>query len=188
MQFATHNPLGLAALVVADSPAGMEIWVSEAAKLRALLPVEVEATLQEHEAAGTTSSPEYIAAMDVYYGRHLCRVPMPPDVVASFAQIDEDPTVYHTMNGPSEFHCIGSLKTWNIHQDLHKITVPTLLVSGAYDEATPALVQEIHRRIPDVLWELFPESSHMPHVEEPARFASVVNGFLEAKTSSSDVR
>ncbi len=188
MQFATHNPLGLAALVVADSPAGMEIWVSEAAKLRALLPPEVEATLQEHEAAGTTSSPEYIAAMDVYYGRHLCRVPMPPDVVASFAQIDEDPTVYHTMNGPSEFHCIGSLKTWNIHSDLHKISVPTLLVSGAYDEATPALVQEIHRRIPDVLWELFPESSHMPHVEEPARFASVVNGFLEAKTSSSYVR
>jgi len=188
MQFATHEPTGLVALVVADSPAGMEIWVSEAAKLRALLPPEVEATLKEHEAAGTTSSPEYVVAMDVYYSRHLCRVPMPPDVIASFAQIDEDPTVYHTMNGPSEFHCIGSLKTWNIHPDLHKISVPTLLVSGAYDEATPALVQEIHRRIPDVLWELFPESSHMPHVEEPARFARVVNSFLEAKTSSNDVR
>ena len=43
------------------------------------------------------------------------------------------------------------------------------------------MVQDIHRRIPDVTWELFPESAHMPHVEEPERFARVVNGFLQAK-------
>ena len=179
MQFATHKPAGLRALVVADSPAGMKIWVSEANKLRALLPEEVEATLQLHEAAGTTDSAEYIAAMDVFYAKHVCRVPMPPDVLASFAQMSEEPTVYHTMNGPSEFHCIGSLKDWDIHDQLHKISVPTLLLSGAYDEATPAMVQEIHRRIPDVVWELFPLSSHMPHVEEPERFAGILNSYLQ---------
>lgn len=184
MQFASKKPSGLQALVVADSPAGMKIWVSEANKLRALLPAQVEATLQMHEAAGTTDSPEYLAAMDVFYERHVCRIPMPPDVLASFAQLNAEPTVYHTMNGPSEFYCIGSLKDWDIHDELHNISVPTLLVSGAYDEATPAMVQEIHRRIPDVLWELFPSSSHMPHVEEPERFAQVVNSFLEAKTAA----
>lgn len=183
MQFASKKPSGLQALVVADSPAGMKIWVSEANKLRALLPVEVEATLQKHEAAGTTDAPEYVAAMDVFYERHVCRIPMPPDVLASFAQLNAEPTVYHTMNGPSEFYCIGSLKDWDIHDELHNISVPTLLVSGAYDEATPAMVQEIHRRIPDVIWELFPSSSHMPHVEEPERFAKVVNSYLEAKTA-----
>ena len=187
MQFASKKPSGLQALVVADSPAGMKIWVSEANKLRALLPAQVEATLQMHEAAGTTDSPEYLAAMDVFYERHVCRIPMPPDVLASFAQLNAEPTVYHTMNGPSEFYCIGSLKDWDIHDELHNISVPTLLVSGAYDEATPAMVQEIHRRIPDVLWELFPSSSHMPHVEEPERFAQVVNSFLEAKTARKEL-
>lgn len=184
MQFATHNPAGLRALVVADSPAGMKIWVSEANKLRAMLPAEVEATLQLHEAAGTTDSPEYLAAMDVFYAKHVCRVPMPPDVLASFTQMSEEPTVYHTMNGPSEFHCIGSLKEWDIHDQLHKISVPTLLLSGAYDEATPAMVQEIHRRIPDVVWELFPLSSHMPHVEEPERYAKILNSFLQNHDAS----
>jgi L-proline amide hydrolase len=43
------------------------------------------------------------------------------------------------------------------------------------------MVQEIHRRIPDVLWELFPLSSHMPHIEEPERFAGVLNSFLAEK-------
>lgn len=180
MQFAITRPKGLNALVVADSPASMEVWVSEANKLRKELPPEVEATLLKHEAAGTTDDVAYIAAVDVFYSRHLCRIPQPPYVVASFTQLAADPTVYHTMNGPSEFHVIGSLKTWDIRAQLKEITVPTLLVSGQYDEATPTMVKEIKGLIPGSKWELFAESSHMPHVEEPAKFKRVVSEFLDS--------
>jgi L-proline amide hydrolase len=180
MQFAITKPKGLNALVVADSPASMEVWVSEANKLRKELPPEVEATLLKHEDAGTTEDPEYVAAVDVFYSRHLCRIPQPPYVVASFEQLAADPTVYHTMNGPSEFHVIGSLKNWDIRSQLKEIVAPTLLVSGQYDEATPAMVKEIHGLIPGSKWELFAESSHMPHVEEPAKFKRVVSEFLDS--------
>ena len=180
MQFAISKPKGLNAMVIADSPASMEVWVSEANKLRKELPPEVEATLLKHEAAETTEDPEYVAAVDVFYSRHLCRIPQPPCVVASFEQMASDPTVYHTMNGPSEFHVIGSLKHWDIRPQLKEITTPTLLVSGQYDEATPAMVKEINGLIPGSKWELFAESSHMPHVEEPARFKRVVSEFLDS--------
>jgi L-proline amide hydrolase len=180
MQFAITKPKGLNAMVIADSPASMEVWVSEANKLRKELPPEVEATLLKHEAAETTEDPEYIAAVDVFYSRHLCRIPQPPYVLASFEQLAADPTVYHTMNGPSEFHVIGSLKHWDIRPQLAEITTPTLLVSGQYDEATPAMVKEINGLIPGSKWELFAESSHMPHVEEPAKFKRVVAEFLDS--------
>jgi len=180
MQFPISKPKGLNAMVIADSPASMEVWVSEANKLRKELPPEVEATLLKHEAAETTENPEYVAAVDVFYSRHLCRIPQPPYVVASFEQLAADPTVYHTMNGPSEFHVIGSLKHWDIRLQLKEITTPTLLVSGQYDEATPAMVKEIHGLIPGSKWELFAESSHMPHVEEPAKFKRVVSEFLDS--------
>ena len=180
MQFAISKPKGLNAMVIADSPASMEVWVSEANKLRKELPPEVEATLLKHEAAETTENPEYVAAVDVFYSRHLCRIPQPPYVVASFEQLAADPTVYHTMNGPSEFHVIGSLKHWDIRLQLKEITTPTLLVSGQYDEATPAMIKEIHGLIPGSKWELFAESSHMPHVEEPAKFKRVVSEFLDS--------
>lgn len=180
MQFAITKPKGLNAMVIADSPASMEVWVSEANKLRKELPPEVEATLLKHEAAETTEDPEYVAAVDVFYSRHLCRIPQPPYVVASFEQLAADPTVYHTMNGPSEFHVIGSLKHWDIRPQLKEISTPTLLVSGQYDEATPAMVKEIHALIPGSKWELFAESSHMPHVEEPAKFKRVVAEFLDS--------
>ncbi len=179
MQFAITQPKGLKSLVVADSPASMPVWLAEANRLRAELSPEVQATLLSHEAAGTTDAPEYVAAVNVFYASHVCRIPMPQNVLDSFEQLEAEPTVYHTMNGPSEFHVIGTLKDWDILQELHKISIPTLLVSGQYDEATPTMVSEIHQLIPGSTWELFPESSHMPHIEEPARFKRIVTQFLD---------
>jgi L-proline amide hydrolase len=180
MEHALDHPAGLRAIVVADSPASMPLWVEEATRLRSDLPQDVQDTLTRHEAAGTTDDPAYEKAVRVYYDRHLCRIPWPDCVERSFAQMAEDPTVYHTMNGPSEFHCIGSLKTWDITERLAEIDTPTLLVSGRHDEATPRIVEQIHSRIPGAQWELFEESSHMPHVEEPDGFLARVEAFLAA--------
>ena len=179
MEHALDHPKGLRAIVVADSPASIPLWVEEANRMRADLPQDVQDTLTRHEADGTTETKEYVDAVRVYYDRHLCRVPWPDFVTRSFAQMDEDPTVYHTMNGPSEFHCIGSLKTWDITDRLPEISAPTLLVSGRYDEATPHIVEQIRERIPGAQWQLFEESSHMPHVEEPDAFLETVEGFLK---------
>ena len=46
------------------------------------------------------------------------------------------------------------------------------------DEATAATMQPFSDAIPDVRWEVFAESSHMPHVEEEERFLEVVGAFL----------
>ena len=179
LEHALDHPPGLRAIVVADSPASMPLWVEEANRLRKDLPPEVQETLTRHETEGTTDDPDYEQAVRVFYDRHLCRVPWPDCVERSFAQMADDPTVYRTMNGPSEFHCIGSLKTWDITERLPEIDTPTLLVSGRYDEATPHIVEQIHSRMPGAQWELFEESSHMPHVEEPEAFLARVETFLK---------
>jgi len=179
-EHAVRRPAGLRALVIANSPASMELWLSEANRLREELPPAVQATLLAHEAAGTTDSEEYREAEKAFYDKHVCRVvPNPPEVVASFAALDEDPTVYHTMNGPSEFHVIGTMKTWTVIDRLDQVVAPTLLVNGRYDEATPACVQPFADRIPDVRWEVFESSSHLPHVEEEERYLQVVGAFLD---------
>ena len=178
-EFVLADGAGIVSMTICDSPASMALWLDAAAGLRARLPAEVEETLRRHEEAGTTDSPEYEAAMQVFYARHVCRVqPFPPDVQASFDQLAQDPTVYLTMNGPSEFHVVGSLKGWSVVDRLPAITVPTLVVAGAHDEATPETWAPFVERIPDARSHVFPGSSHMPHVEEPAAFRAVVGGFL----------
>ncbi len=183
-EYAVTTPAGLQSLIIADSPASMRTWVAEANRLRRQLPDDVQEALTSHESAGTTDSDGYLAAEQVFYDRFVCRVvPNPPEVVATFTQLAEDPTVYHTMNGPSEFHVVGSLADWTIEERLPQIAVPTLVISGVYDEATPLTVKPYLDRIPDVSWELFEQSSHMPHVEEPERYLDVVETFLSKTTT-----
>ena len=179
-EHAVRRPPGLKSLVVANSPASMQLWLQEANRLRALLPPAVQATLLAHEAAGTTDTAEYQAAVRVFYDRHLCTVPWPPELEASFTGMQADPTVYHTMNGPSEFHCIGTIRDWSIIDRLDRIQVPTLLISGRHDEATAAVVQPFARHIPDAHWTVYENSSHLPHVEETDAFLGEVNSFLAA--------
>jgi L-proline amide hydrolase len=181
-EFAVERPAGLKALIIANSPAAMSTWIAEANRLGADLPADVQATLLRHEKAGTTNSAEYREATDVFNQRHVCRVvPMPDEVKRTFDAIDTDPTVYHTMNGPNEFHVIGTMKDWSIVGRLSTIDVPTLLISGRFDEATEACVQPFADEIPDVRWRIFENSSHMPHVEEREACMAEVSAFLDEK-------
>lgn len=180
MEHALAHPPGLRALVVANSPASVELWLSEANRLRSLLPPDVQDTLTRHEAAGTTDSEEYEQAVMVFYERHLCRIPFPDGLQRTFAQLAEDPTVYHTMNGPSEFHVIGTLKGWDITPRLGDVRVPVLVISGEHDEATPNVVRPLVDALPNARWELIEGASHSTHLEQPERFLELVETFLSA--------
>src|SRR5262245_32105985 len=178
-EHAVRRPIGLKSLVIANSPASMHLWLEEANRLRADLPPDVQQALLTHESAGTTDHPDYRAATEVFNNRHVCRiVPNPPEVGATFAALEADSTVYNVMNGPNEFHVIGTLKEWTIVDRLDRVVAPTLLISGRYDEATPATVQPYADRIPNARWEIFENSSHMPHVEEEEEYLRLVGAFL----------
>jgi L-proline amide hydrolase len=179
MEYALTQPQGVAGLIIESSPASMHLWVAEANRLRADLPPDVQATLLEHEEKETTDSPEYVAAMEVFYDRHVCRTkPTPEPFQRTIDCLTSNPEVYNYMNGPSEFHVIGTIKDWDVTDRLGEIRFPTLVMSGRYDEATPAIAQAVTDGIPGARWELFEQSSHTCHLEEPERALRVVDDFL----------
>ena len=178
-EYGVRTPAGLKSLTIANSPASMATWSREAMRQRREMPQDIQDALNRHEAAETYSDPEYQAATLWVYQRHVCRVvPFPPEVTATFDQIARNPTVYNVMNGPNEFFVVGTLKNWDITPDLHKISVPTLIISGRHDEATPTCVQPYKDNIKGSRWVIFEHSSHMPHVEEQALCMATVGAFL----------
>ena len=181
MEYLVTRPTGLVSATIASSPASMPWWIHETGAQRALLPDDVIATLERHEAAGTWDDPAYTAAVAIYYARHLCRVvPMPEFVQRSFAKLDRNPKVYRTMNGPTEFHVVGTLKEWEILSRLGAVgpNTPVLLTSGRHDEATPVQVAAIAERLPQAEWVMFEQSGHLSHAEEPDRYMAVLADFL----------
>jgi L-proline amide hydrolase len=178
-EHALRQPAGLRSLILSNSPASESVLLDEAHRLRRDLPADVQAVLDHHEALGTIDDPAYLAATQAFYDRHICQVlPYPTEVQASFDAVAADSTVYGAMIGPNEMYCTGTLRDWSVIGTLGTIVAPTLLLSGRYDEATPATVQPFADEIADVTWTVFEHSSHMPFVEEPEAYFSVVSDFL----------
>ena len=82
------------------------------------------------------------------------------------------------MNGPNEFHVIGSLRDWAVVDRLDRIAVPTLVLAGEFDEAQPIVWRPFVERIPDVREAVVPDASHCTHLEKPEEFLGIITGFL----------
>ncbi|KAI1624324.1 proline-specific peptidase [Exophiala viscosa] len=179
--FAVRGHQGLAKLIISNSPASMPLWLESCNYWRTQLPSEIEHALQKHEKNGTFDDPEYKAAVEYFYKLHLCRTfPFPKDLQDSIDWVERDDTVYMTMNGPSEFTVIGSLKDWSIVDDIHKISAPTLVLNGEFDEARDSCVYPFFEQIPKVKWYTFSGASHCSNVEVPERYCAVVGEFLNS--------
>jgi len=170
---------GLVSVVAADSPSSVPGFVAGCNELLDAMDPEVSATIRAGERSGETSTPEFQAAAMEFYKRHVCRVdPWPDHVLRSFEAMESDPTVYGTMNGPTEFTVVGTIKDFDITDRLGEIEVRVLLVSGEHDEVRPHVTATMHERLRRGERVVFEDSSHMPHVEEPERFLAVVGEFL----------
>jgi L-proline amide hydrolase len=178
-EIAVRRPEGLAGLAICNSPASMELWTQAADRLRADLPDDVRAALEHHEATGTYDHPDYVAATKEYDRRHVHRMETTPqDYLDSEGLVEQDPTVYHTMNGPNEFHVIGTLKDWSIIDRLASVDAPTLVVAGEFDEAAPETWAPFVERIPHVRSHVFAGASHCTHLEQPQAFRALIAQFL----------
>jgi proline-specific peptidase len=178
LEYALTQPEGVASLTLASTTSSIPAWVSEANRLLAELPADVQATLRKHEAAGTTDSPEYEAAGELFYRRHVCRTDPWPEYF-TMANDNLRAEVYNTMWGPSEFNATGTLRDWDVTDRLGEITIPTLVTCGRYDEATPALAEAIQRGIPNAQLAIIEDASHMAHGEQNEEYLGALGAFLE---------
>ena len=70
--------------------------------------------------------------------------------------------------------------TIDLRPQLHKITVPTLVIVGRHDFITNvAMAEELVRNIPHSKLEIFEDSGHFAFVEEPEKFYRVIKEFAE---------
>lgn len=181
MMYALQHPSGLASMVVASSPASMDLWLHEALRLRGYLPKPMQDALAQADRDGDYERPEVKEASAEYYRRHVSLIPEQdrPDNLHSPAPDPVGDECYHLMQGMSEFTVTGKLKGWDISDRLCQIDTPTLVTSGAADECTPLIAKQVADGIPGARWELFPDGTHWVHGEQPERYNATVEEFLE---------
>jgi proline-specific peptidase len=178
IDYMCREPQGIAGLVLASTSASIPQFVAEAGRLIEALPEPARTTLIELGARGEYDRPEYGEAVQEFYRRHLCRLDPWPEAMRKSAEELDGNQVYLTMNGPTEFDVIGSLRTWDRTADLERISAPTLMTCGRFDEITPACSETLRDGIAGARMVVFEQSAHCAHLEEAELYASTVEAFL----------
>jgi pimeloyl-ACP methyl ester carboxylesterase len=112
--------------------------------------------------------------------RHVCRLkPMPFGIFRMLAGSNGE--IYQTLWGPSEFFANGLLKDWDIQPRLKEIKIPTLIISGFYDEATPKQMSILKEGIINSEQVLLQESAHCGMWEEAEGYRNAILNFAQAK-------
>ncbi|MDB5720434.1 MAG: proline iminopeptidase [Alphaproteobacteria bacterium] len=139
------------------------------------------ALVQELEAKGQTSDPRYMQTlMPMHYEQHFLRRPSanwPEPVVRAFAHLNQP--LYTLMQGPSELGASGLLLDWDRSRDLHRITVPTLVIAAGHDTMDPKWMEAMAGRLPHGRFLLCPDGSHMAMYDDQERYFTGLVRFLK---------
>ncbi|MBT3984343.1 MAG: proline iminopeptidase-family hydrolase [Bacteriovoracaceae bacterium] len=173
------KPKGLRSLILQSPMFSAKDWERDAIRLIQKLPAKTRKVIEYCHEIGATDSKVYQEAVMVYYLRHVLRNERKLKKAFSGKSNPHGKQVYEYMWGPSEFKPTGTLKKYSRVSDLSKISVPTYLMCGQYDEATPATVKSYHQRVAGSKFKIFKDCSHAIGSENEKLFLSEIKGFLK---------
>ncbi len=168
---------GVKSLTLSSPLISTKIWIDDANALRTQLPEDVQAVLDKHERAGTTDSEAYQAATEEFYARHVTR----GDAVEKFDCPDApwNSEIYVQMWGPTEFYATGSLQDFDLTPRLKEIDVPTLFITGEFDEARPETVAKFAAAVPGARLEVIANVGHASATRAPDIYRRIIEEFID---------
>lgn len=167
------KPKWLRGLILSSTLCSSSMWELDAKAIMATLPKKVREILKKGSESGEFLTPEYKKAEAVYL-----RKCVNPKYRYSEKKIKFNAAYYYGW-GPSEFKATGTLKDFDYSSRLGEIGVPTLILSGAYDESSPRANEFMFEKLDcpkDRV--LLANSHHRSYAEEKENYLEAVASFL----------
>ncbi len=77
--------------------------------------------------------------------------------------------------------CCRFIRDFDIYAQLSQLTVPTLMIAGRQDPATPpALLEQLHKHVPGSRFSVMEPAAHMLNIEQAAQVTGLIREFVLA--------
>ncbi len=184
MEYALKHQEHLKGLIISNMMSSVPDYNTYAQEvLGPQMPEEVLTEVRALEAKKDYGNPRYAELLYThYYTEHVLRRPLeawPDPVNRAFAKINQG--LYVTMQGPSEFGIVGEAKlvTWDRSEDLSNITVPTLMIGGAYDTMDPKHMEWMASEVQHGRYVHCPEGSHLAMYDDAETYFEGLIRFIK---------
>jgi proline iminopeptidase len=152
-------------------------WENDANKLISRLPNKIRKVIQYCHEIKATDAKVYREAMLEYYLRYFYR---DKEKLLKFCKIKNENggKIYHYMWGENEFKPTGTLKSYTRTKQLNQVHLPTMVICGQHDEATPETGQKYAEMMPNAQFLKVPDAAHAILRERPEYLVGKVRQFL----------
>ena len=140
LEYYLKYPKEIKAIIFNSPYFSTAMWKADADTLITTLPDSIQVAIRNGEKSKDFKSPSYINANEVFDKNFGVRT------TRRTSELDTAPPqgsefIYNYMWGPTEFTATGTLLHYDRVESLKSITVPTLFITGEFDEARPATVR-----------------------------------------------
>ena len=173
-----YKPEGLKSIILSSTLPASWLWAEEAQRMIAQMPQDMQDAIKKATESGDYSSPEYQAAEAEYMRQHCAGevTENDPECLRRPKKVGRES--YEVGWGPNEFTPLGTLKNYDVIDQLGDIKEPALIINGGNDLCTPYVAKFMYDRIPNSEWELFRTCRHMCFVEDNDHYVEVLKKWM----------
>ena len=173
-----YKPEGLKSIILSSTLPASWLWAEEAQRMIAQMPQDMQDAIKKATESGDYSSPEYKAAEAEYMRQHCAGEVTENDPECLRRPKKAGRESYVVGWGPNEFTPLGTLKDYDVIDQLGDIKEPALIINGGNDLCTPYVAKFMYDRIPNSEWELFRTCRHMCFVEDNDHYVEVLKKWM----------
>ena len=173
-----YKPEGLKSIILSSTLPASWLWAEEAQRMIAQMPQDMQDAIKKATGSGDYSSPEYQAAEAEYMRQHCAGEVTENDPECLRRPKKAGRESYVVGWGPNEFTPLGTLKDYDVIDQLGDIKEPALIINGGNDLCTPYVAKFMYDRIPNSEWELFRTCRHMCFVEDNDHYVEVLKKWM----------
>lgn len=173
-----YKPEGLKSIILSSTLPASWLWAEEAQRMIAQMPQDMQDAIKKATESGDYSSPEYQAAEAEYMRQHCAGEVTENDPECLRRPKKAGRESYVVGWGPNEFTPLGTLKDYDVIDQLGDIKEPALIINGGNDLCTPYVAKFMYDRITNSEWELFRTCRHMCFVEDNDHYVEVLKKWM----------
>ena len=173
-----YKPEGLKSIILSSTLPASWLWAEEAQRMIAQMPQDMQDAIKKATESGDYSSPEYQAAEAEYMRQHCAGEVTENDPECLRRPKKAGRESYVVGWGPNEFTPLGTLKDYDVIDQLGDIKEPALIINGGNDLCTPYVAKFMYDRIPNSEWALFRTCRHMCFVEDNDHYVEVLKKWM----------
>ena len=178
LEYYLKYPKGIKAIIFNSPYFSTSMWKADADTLISMLPDSIQLAIKTGEEKHDFESPEYKNANEVFsknFGVRKTKLTSELDTVTSKG----NSFIYNYMWGPTEFTATGTLINYDRVQSLKMIKVPTLFITGEFDEARPATVQYFQSLVPGSKFVMIDGAGHGTMHDNRSQNIAAIKNFLD---------